>query len=204
MLHENHPLTPALRKRINARKKDYVHFVENLIAEVQNVRGGSKLWGSKENRHSARRRLCTDGNAELDLSVVPPRRLLAGGEPGPAVHRDIFSGGVRVSEVFALDELLAKRLQAGRSYLEFLRVPAMSAGVYVLPTGAHDPQQPHHQDEIYYVVRGKAKMRLGDERAEERFVGEGSIIFVEAGLEHRFFDVEEELVLLVVFAPEES
>ena len=45
MLHENHPLSPALRKRINARKKDYVHFVENLIAEVQNnaqaTRGGS-------------------------------------------------------------------------------------------------------------------------------------------------------------------
>ena len=113
------------------------------------------------------------------------------------------------SEVFALDQLLAKRLQAGRSYLEFLRVPAMSAGVYVLPAGAPDPQQPHHQDEIYYVVRGKAKMRLGsneraEERAEERSVGEGSVIFVEAGLEHRFFDVEEELVVLVVFAPEES
>ena len=35
MLHENHPLPPALRKRINTRKKDYVHFVESLIAEVQ-------------------------------------------------------------------------------------------------------------------------------------------------------------------------
>src|SRR2546426_6544222 len=35
MLHENHPLSPVLRKRINARKKDYIHFVENLIAEVQ-------------------------------------------------------------------------------------------------------------------------------------------------------------------------
>ena len=35
MLHENHPLPPVLRKRINARKKDYIHFVENLIAEVQ-------------------------------------------------------------------------------------------------------------------------------------------------------------------------
>jgi len=35
MLHENHPLAPALRKRINARKKEYVHFLENLIAEVQ-------------------------------------------------------------------------------------------------------------------------------------------------------------------------
>jgi mannose-6-phosphate isomerase-like protein (cupin superfamily) len=106
-----------------------------------------------------------------------------------------------MSEVLALDQLLAKRLQAGRSYLEFLRVPAMSAGVYVLPAGAPDPQQPHHQDELYYVVRGKAKMRLG---AEERSLRAGSVIFVEAGLEHRFFDVEEELVLLVVFAPEES
>src|SRR5215813_5164623 len=39
MLHENHPLPPSLRRRINARKKDYVHFVENLIAEVQRGRG---------------------------------------------------------------------------------------------------------------------------------------------------------------------
>src|SRR5436309_11345274 len=39
MLHENHPLTPTLRKRINARKKDYVHFMENLIADVQRARG---------------------------------------------------------------------------------------------------------------------------------------------------------------------
>jgi len=126
----------------------------------------------------------------------------------------IGRGSIRKTEVFALDELLAKRLQAGRSYLEFLRVPAMSAGVYVLPAGAPDPQQPHHQDEIYYVVRGKAKMRLGSRgragepvegRAEERSVAAGSVIFVEAGLEHRFFDVEEEeLVVLVVFAPEEG
>jgi TetR/AcrR family transcriptional regulator, cholesterol catabolism regulator len=38
MLHENHPLPPALRKRINARKKDYVHFVEGLVAEVHRAR----------------------------------------------------------------------------------------------------------------------------------------------------------------------
>jgi TetR/AcrR family transcriptional regulator, cholesterol catabolism regulator len=38
MLHENHPLPPALRKRINTRKKDYVHFVENLIGDVQRAR----------------------------------------------------------------------------------------------------------------------------------------------------------------------
>jgi len=38
MLHENHPLPPGLRKRINSRKKEYVHFVENLIADVQKTR----------------------------------------------------------------------------------------------------------------------------------------------------------------------
>ena len=38
MLHENHPLPPPLRKRINARKKDYIHFVEGLIGEVQRAR----------------------------------------------------------------------------------------------------------------------------------------------------------------------
>jgi len=39
MLHENHPLPPAMRRKINARKKGYVHFMENLIAEVQRERG---------------------------------------------------------------------------------------------------------------------------------------------------------------------
>jgi TetR/AcrR family transcriptional regulator, cholesterol catabolism regulator len=43
MLHENHPLSPSLRRRINARKKDYVHFVENLVAEVQRARGSKAL-----------------------------------------------------------------------------------------------------------------------------------------------------------------
>jgi TetR/AcrR family transcriptional regulator, cholesterol catabolism regulator len=41
MLHENHPLSPALRRRINARKKDYVHFVEGVIAEVQRARAST-------------------------------------------------------------------------------------------------------------------------------------------------------------------
>ncbi|MBZ5721077.1 MAG: TetR/AcrR family transcriptional regulator [Acidobacteriia bacterium] len=42
MLHENHPLPPPLRRRINSRKKDYVHFVENLIAEVQRARQSTR------------------------------------------------------------------------------------------------------------------------------------------------------------------
>jgi AcrR family transcriptional regulator len=47
MLHENHPLPPSLRRRINARKKDYVHFVEKLIAEVQRARQCKGLVSSR-------------------------------------------------------------------------------------------------------------------------------------------------------------
>jgi quercetin dioxygenase-like cupin family protein len=105
-----------------------------------------------------------------------------------------------MSQVFEVGPLL-HQITCGHPYHEFLRVPALSAGVYVLSAGATDRQRPHQQDEIYYVVRGKAKIRLG---LEERSIQEGSVIFVEPGLEHRFFDIEEELVLLVVFAPAET
>jgi mannose-6-phosphate isomerase-like protein (cupin superfamily) len=104
-----------------------------------------------------------------------------------------------LSEARQIAELLA--LIGDKPYHEFLRVPSMSAGIYVLPPGATDGQTPHQEDEIYYAVRGKAKMRLG---REERDVREGDVIFVEKNLEHRFFDIVEELVLLVVFAPAES
>ncbi|MFZ0284716.1 MAG: hypothetical protein WAL32_05755, partial [Terriglobales bacterium] len=47
LLHENHPLPPSLRKRINARKKDYVHFVEKVVSEVQQGRMGRRNVGSR-------------------------------------------------------------------------------------------------------------------------------------------------------------
>ena len=91
--------------------------------------------------------------------------------------------------------------RGGKLYREFLRVPAMSAGLYVLTAGGSDPQGPHHEDEMYYVVRGRARMRAGQ---ENRTVRQGSVIFVAAGVEHRFYDIEEELVVMVFFAPSES
>jgi mannose-6-phosphate isomerase-like protein (cupin superfamily) len=104
-----------------------------------------------------------------------------------------------VSEIVKFEDLL---LDLGdKRYREFLRVPMMSAGIYVLSADATDKQSPHQEDEIYYVVRGRAKMQLG---REERSVKPGDVIFVEKNLEHRFFDIAEELALLVVFAPAES
>jgi mannose-6-phosphate isomerase-like protein (cupin superfamily) len=98
----------------------------------------------------------------------------------------------------ALEE---QRATSHKAYLEFLRVPAMSAGVYVLPAGSTDSQSPHQEDEMYYVVRGKARMRVG---AESQPVGAGSVIFVDAGVEHRFYDITEDLTVLVFFAPAET
>jgi mannose-6-phosphate isomerase-like protein (cupin superfamily) len=105
-----------------------------------------------------------------------------------------------VSNFFQIGDLLKQR-QAGKSYQEFLRVPALSAGVYVLSAGAADPQKPHKEDEFYYVVRGRARMKAGD---VDREVGAGSVIFVAAKVEHRFYDISEELAVLVFFAPAES
>jgi mannose-6-phosphate isomerase-like protein (cupin superfamily) len=103
--------------------------------------------------------------------------------------------------LFHLHELTRQRAEKGKLYLEFLRVQAMSAGVYVLPKGGTDPQKPHHEDEIYYVIRGRARMQAGPDHSR---VQAGSIIFVEAKLEHRFYDIEEELEVLVFFAPAEN
>ena len=98
-------------------------------------------------------------------------------------------------------EIDRERGKAGKLYREFLRVPAMSAGLYVLPAGGTDPQRPHHQDEMYYVIRGHGRFRAGDQDTE---VSAGSVLFVAAELEHRFHDVSEELAVLVWFAPPES
>jgi mannose-6-phosphate isomerase-like protein (cupin superfamily) len=108
---------------------------------------------------------------------------------------------VQAATFFNIADAEKRRQQSGERYLEFLRVPAMSAGVYVLPAGGADPQSPHTEDEMYYVVRGRARMRAG---SEDQTVSEGSIIFVAAGVEHRFYDITDELVVLVFFAPAES
>jgi hypothetical protein len=49
-------------------------------------------------------------------------------------------------QAWGLDQLRSERAAAGRLYHEFLRVPTMSAGLYRLPAGGHDPQSPHAED----------------------------------------------------------
>src|SRR5947209_3452476 len=101
---------------------------------------------------------------------------------------------------FTLTNLLATREQSGDLYHEFLRVPSMSAGVYQLIAGATDPQQPHTEDELYYIVQGRAYLKVGNEDIP---IEPGSLVLVEANVEHRFRTITEDLTVLVFFAPAE-
>lgn len=103
-------------------------------------------------------------------------------------------------EAYDLADLRAARAASGRLYHEFIRTHDLSAGLYVLPAGGEDGQSPHTEDEVYHVIAGRGRLRVGD---EDRPVSAGSIIFVPADAEHRFHEIEEELVLLVVFGPAE-
>jgi len=102
---------------------------------------------------------------------------------------------------YKINEIIQSASEAGDRYHEFLRVPALSVGLYQLKAGEEDPQSPHKQDEVYYVMSGRATFRVGD---EEKEVSEGAILYVEAEQAHKFVDIQEDLQVLVFFAPAEE
>ncbi len=104
-------------------------------------------------------------------------------------------------DAFEISQLILDQRRSGRSYLEFLRVPTLSVGVYSLPVGGVDPQKSHQEDEVYYVVDGRGSIQVD---TEGRPVEPGIIIFVAAGVEHYFHTITEDLTVLVFFAPAES
>jgi len=83
-----------------------------------------------------------------------------------------------------MGERFAVALQRGSLTVEFYA-----------PRGS-DPQKPHTRDEVYVVIRGRGQFRSGDGR--EPF-GPGDVLFVPAGLEHRFEDFSDDLDVWVVF-----
>jgi quercetin dioxygenase-like cupin family protein len=103
-------------------------------------------------------------------------------------------------QAYELARLISQRADSNKLYLEFLKVPDLSMGLYVLPAGGADPQSPHTEDEAYYVVSGRAQILVAD---ENRNVQAGSIVYVPKNVAHRFHSIEEDLTVLVFFAPAE-
>lgn len=102
---------------------------------------------------------------------------------------------------FDLAQLVADHEKAGLAWREFLRVPSLSMGIYQLKAGAVDKQSPHKQDEIYYLVGGRASLTVD---GETHAVKTGSVVFVAAHAVHRFHDIREDMTALVFFAPAET
>ena len=103
-------------------------------------------------------------------------------------------------QAYELPQLISQRAVTNKLYLEFLKVPDLSMGLYILPVDGIDPQSPHTEDEVYYVVSGRAQIQVAD---ENRAVQAGSIVYVEKNMEHLFHSIEEELTVIVFFAPAE-
>ena len=103
-------------------------------------------------------------------------------------------------QAYELTDLISQQKDSNKLYLEFLKVPDLSVGLYVLPSGGTDPQSPHTEDEVYYVVSGKAQITVAEDSQD---VQAGSVVYVEKNVAHHFHSIEEELTLLVFFAPAE-
>jgi mannose-6-phosphate isomerase-like protein (cupin superfamily) len=103
--------------------------------------------------------------------------------------------------LFDIEQIDKRRAESGEAYLEFFRIPQMSLGVYKLEAGALDAQEPHTEDEIYYVSSGRGMIAVGD---EDQAIQSGSIIFVAANVNHHFHSITEDLLLLVFFGPAEG
>jgi mannose-6-phosphate isomerase-like protein (cupin superfamily) len=103
-------------------------------------------------------------------------------------------------DAFEISQLIIEQQRSGKSYLEFLRAPSLSVGIYSLPAGGVDPQQPHTEDEVYYIVEGRGHIRVGN---KDRIVEPGTVVFVAANVEHRFHTIREDMKILVFFAPAE-
>jgi len=109
--------------------------------------------------------------------------------------------GAGEMKIFNFDKLVRQNGETDLPYLEFLRVESMSAYIYELSAGADDEQEPHDQDEIYYVVAGEADFTAG---IETKAISAGDILYVKKYAVHFFSNIRSDLKLLVVFAPPDS
>ena len=101
-------------------------------------------------------------------------------------------------DAFHTDDLIARLAQGQHDFAEFFRADKLSLTIAAWPAGAADDQQPHAEDEVYYVVRGRAKLRVGGESV---LVQPGSVVHVPAGTVHQFVDIEADLSVVVFWSP---
>jgi mannose-6-phosphate isomerase-like protein (cupin superfamily) len=103
-----------------------------------------------------------------------------------------------VIDAFELDDLVARLDTARHDFAEFFRAEALSLTIAFWPAGGADDQTPHTEDEVYFVASGRGRIRVAD---EDRAVRAGTVVYVAAGVDHRFHSIEEDLKVLVFWSP---
>jgi mannose-6-phosphate isomerase-like protein (cupin superfamily) len=86
----------------------------------------------------------------------------------------------------------------GHGYIDFLASDKLSVGLAIWLKGKPDRQRPHLEDEVYYVISGRGTIQVA---GEDRPVEPGSLVFVATAVEHHFHSIEEDLRVLVFWAP---
>lgn len=103
-------------------------------------------------------------------------------------------------DAFHVDELVSRLDTSGHDFAEFFRAPSdtLSMTIAFWPAGGEDPQEPHAEDEVYYVASGRGRIRVAGEDSD---VHAGSVVYVAAGVEHHFHSVEDDLEVVVFWSP---
>ena len=132
--------------------------------------------------------------AHTKYPLVPPGFVWRSGKREEGQEENVESDSWKI---FGVPELVDEQREGAAPYLEFLRVPSLSCGIYSLPAGAKDLQSPHDEDEVYYVLEGRARLNVS---GVEEVVGPGSLLYVRSTSKHSFVEIEEDITLLVFFA----
>jgi mannose-6-phosphate isomerase-like protein (cupin superfamily) len=99
-----------------------------------------------------------------------------------------------VEWLVSVDDIRSRIRDGDKRSFYPIRHGSMRVGLYA-PRGT-DPQVPHTQDEVYIVQSGSGTFAKGEER---RPFKAGDVIFVEAGIAHRFEDFGDDFETWVVF-----
>jgi mannose-6-phosphate isomerase-like protein (cupin superfamily) len=86
----------------------------------------------------------------------------------------------------------------GAPFVTMMAGGSMSVEVFAPSTSGlgADKQQPHAQDELYFIHRGTARLIIGEQRFD---CATGDAFFVASGVEHHFEDFSVDFVTWVVF-----
>ena len=103
--------------------------------------------------------------------------------------------------VFDTNEFLKKIEKSGIYFHTFINNKNLAAGILRLNPGEEDTQEPHQDDEIYYVVKGDGFLTVGK---NEYPVSDGMSYYVAKKIPHHFHGNKKELVVIYFFGGPDS